>query len=411
MTIKANYPDLNPSLILDFVNAQALDPRVTFSRASKGTYVDRVGTWREAEVNQPRFDHDPATGKRLGLLFEEQRTNLITNPRGEGAANGVIGSGGSLPTNWQIITGANLSYEVVGIGTEDGLPYVDIKHSGIANTTNARLSFSSPAVTVTSGVDYSGSVFCKYVAGTAIPGELRLNMPDESGTVFTPTTASLGQQRITRSRVSAATSARLDVRYTLTSGQAYDFTVRYAAPQLELGAFTTTPIWPPVSTIAEATRIYDSATNNSLVSDWLSYTQGTIIVAGQTVATGTQPLFTLINGSEDIEGISLHTSGTDPKFVVSNAGVTQADLDAGTITANTRFKMAAAYATNDFAACVNGGAMVTDTSGSLPAELNVLTLGSDSEFFSPTYMNGYIQQVYVYPKRLTDALMQTLTRI
>lgn len=53
------------------------DNLLTFTRASTGTYFDSTGTLQTAAVDEPRFDHDPVTGEPLGLLIEEQRTNLL----------------------------------------------------------------------------------------------------------------------------------------------------------------------------------------------------------------------------------------------------------------------------------------------------------------------------------------------
>ena len=39
MTIKALYPTVRPTLNLDFAKTKALDPRVTFTRASTATFV------------------------------------------------------------------------------------------------------------------------------------------------------------------------------------------------------------------------------------------------------------------------------------------------------------------------------------------------------------------------------------
>jgi hypothetical protein len=78
MTIKALYPSIEPSLNLDFANTKRLDPRITFTRASTGTYVGESGLIQSAAVNEARFDHNPATGESLGLLVEEARTNSAT---------------------------------------------------------------------------------------------------------------------------------------------------------------------------------------------------------------------------------------------------------------------------------------------------------------------------------------------
>lgn len=73
-----DYPTIEPSLKLDFANARALDPRITFTRASTATYVGRDGLIKTAGDDEARFDHDPVTGESLGLLIEKTAINLIT---------------------------------------------------------------------------------------------------------------------------------------------------------------------------------------------------------------------------------------------------------------------------------------------------------------------------------------------
>ena len=68
-----------PSLDLNFAATKNIGPLVTFTRASNATYIDSAGTLQTAAVDVPRFDHNPTTGESLGLLVEEQRTNLLLN--------------------------------------------------------------------------------------------------------------------------------------------------------------------------------------------------------------------------------------------------------------------------------------------------------------------------------------------
>lgn len=56
--------------------SKTFDELLTFTRASTGTYFDVSGVLQTAAVDEPRFDHDLVTGEALGLLIEEQRTNL-----------------------------------------------------------------------------------------------------------------------------------------------------------------------------------------------------------------------------------------------------------------------------------------------------------------------------------------------
>lgn len=76
MTAIADLPDIRPSLLLDFANSGRVDPRIECTRASSATCFGPDGKLRTVPANTPRIDYDPATGKCLGLLVEEARTNL-----------------------------------------------------------------------------------------------------------------------------------------------------------------------------------------------------------------------------------------------------------------------------------------------------------------------------------------------
>lgn len=70
---------LGLALDLDFATTKALDARITFTRASSGTYIDSSGALQTATTNTPRFTHDPSTLQSLGLLIEDSRTNILLN--------------------------------------------------------------------------------------------------------------------------------------------------------------------------------------------------------------------------------------------------------------------------------------------------------------------------------------------
>jgi hypothetical protein len=78
---------IRPSLLLDFAKSKTLDSRITFTRGGIGTYTDANGLVKSATSNEARFDHNPITGESLGLLIEEQRTNLLQYTETYGAAS------------------------------------------------------------------------------------------------------------------------------------------------------------------------------------------------------------------------------------------------------------------------------------------------------------------------------------
>src|SRR6187399_3314320 len=82
-----------PALGLDFMVPGVLDPRITFTRASTGTYFDSAGVMRSAAVNTPRWDYDPATLALRGLLLEEARTNAVSISSADFTVAGYTKSG------------------------------------------------------------------------------------------------------------------------------------------------------------------------------------------------------------------------------------------------------------------------------------------------------------------------------
>jgi hypothetical protein len=97
-------------------------------------------------------------------------------------------------------------------------------------------------------------------------------------------------------------------------------------------------------------------------------------------------------------------ASTTDQGTVTTSGAAQAVLDGGTPAANTATKMAMAYAFNNFALSLNGGAVVTDTTGTVPV-VSQLQIGAETT----TVGNLHIKKVAFYPKRLLDAQLVALT--
>ena len=68
-------------------------------------------------------------------------------------------------------------------------------------------------------------------------------------------------------------------------------------------------------------------------------------------------------------------------------------------------KFAGAYATDNFAAVINGGTVGTDTSGTVPS-VDRLSIGGLNGF---SQIAGHIRSIRYYPTRLTNAQLQALT--
>ena len=87
-------------------------------------------------------------------------------------------------------------------------------------------------------------------------------------------------------------------------------------------------------------------------------------------------------------------------------GVASAVLSSSAVSAGATHKVGASWDTNDFAGCVDGGTVVTDTSGTLPA-VNKLTVGNYNA--AAAWLDGHVKRVAVYSEALSDTNLQAIT--
>ena len=394
---------------------------ITFSRASSATYFAANGVLTSAANNEVRFDYNPTTYIGRGILIEESRTNSIRNNTMQGA---VAGTPGTLPTNWGG-TGSpvnGLTRQVVGTGTESGITYIDIRYSGTTTSTSFHGLNEEPigAIAALSGQTWTHTVYISVVGGSMA----NINVFDVgineyssvpaylvgSSVSITPSAGALVGKRfaVVRTLTNASTaSIQPFVAFTYNSGVAIDITLRIGLPQLEQGAFATSVI--PTTTTA-LTRSADVANVNTL-APWYNSTAGTVyseFVINSTAPTSGFPTATSFNNGgigNRINTAYLNDAINALDYFVSDGGVTQVGLSSITYTAGNVAKMAAAYAANDFALSTNGGAVLTDTSGTVPS-VTALNLGNQ---LGGNFLNGYLRRVTYYPIRLSNAQLQTIT--
>jgi hypothetical protein len=414
MAFSSNFPTIRPSLLLDFANMKRLDPRVTFTRASSATFFDQLGVLQTAPANSARFDCNPSTLAAQGLLIEEQRTNSIRNNTMQGA---VAGTPGTPPTNWSVsTTGSGLTREIVGTGTENGITYIDIKVSGTASAATAFIIINEGTVgqiSASSGQVWTNSLWVKRVAGNTSGFSIAMQEFD-SGANFlrgpaTPATVTTTFTRITQTVTIGASTAsiRSGSFISIANGEAVDITLRIGLPQLELGAFATSVI--PTSTTALTRNADVASMTGTNFSSWYSASEGTLYA--EFALNGIASVSKVLNfddGSGFANSIDLYTSSGAPRFDVYFSSSTQAALTpaGGALSINTFVKFDGAYKVNDFAACRNGGTVVTDTSGNIPT-VSRACIGNSN--LTTQFLNGTIRRLAYYPARLPDAQLVALT--
>lgn len=396
-----------PAMFLNFIGTDSLDSRVTFTRASTATFVGSNGLIQSAAINAPRFDYTPVTLQAKGLLIEEQRINLLTYS--EQFDNVVwVKSQGAITANAAI--------------SPDGTQNAD---AFIENTVPGVTHDLSQLQTVAAATTYTATIYIKPIGSRTVMLILAGTGFAESRTWFNlttlvPTTTSgsitsasvipvgNGWYRCTVTRPSTAAGLGT-VSYRLWNGTTAAYTgdgtsgLNYYGAQLEAGAFSTSYI-PTVA--SQVTRSADVATmTGTNFSSWYNQTQGTFVTQfTPSTISGTRAVFDA-NDNTINESVRAQTVAADPFFVVTDGGVDQANIDAGTVAANTTYKMAGAYAANSFAASISGGAAVTDVSGTLPT-VTQLQIGNSA---AGNRLNGSISSISYYNTRLSNSQLQALT--
>ena len=406
-----DVPVVLPTLNLDFANSQSLDKRITFSRGSIGTFVNKNGLIETASANQPRFDFDPISGECRGLLIEESRTNLITSSNNFGGGDTNLGVTASATTSPDGTTNASKLFE---------------------KTTNNYRIFNG-AFTTIAGTACCGSVFVKagenatmYIkvvqSGGAVTNEFAFNMntgayASASGlirgaiyygngwwrvySVITPTVTSCTLQIFIRDD----TSGSLTYQGDGSSGY-YVYGM-----QAEQGAFPTSYIPTTASTVTRSADNASMAGTN--FSSWYNQTESTIFCkfnAYNNIGAG-QKIIIDIRGSAalglNLVQLQLNYISATSQHIYHNLyqnGVNFADYFALLYTTGPTKNIMRYKDLDTFVASKDGNIRSnTSRNKTIP-----LTKNMDSLTFGT--FNGAISKFAYYPKALNDAEIQYLTQ-
>lgn len=278
------HPALIPMLGLSgqagFMLAAAgiLNAPASLSRAQAASVATALGadgaTWQQVGGSVPRFN---GTARRL--LHEGQRTNAIRNPRGEGALTTTyaagVGAGSTFATHWWLPNRlANLALDISPVSAF-GMTGVRLRYYGTTNAApgNETVEFELRNVFgATSAAAVTGSFFYRLVSGSLPAGvqpTARIIAVQANGS--TPVTINASApllmdatlRRAAHTVTPGANSAFASLGFHLQAwpaNTACDFTVDLFWPQLELGAFASTPILPPPGAPAASMRGGDSVT-------------------------------------------------------------------------------------------------------------------------------------------------------
>jgi hypothetical protein len=355
-----------------------------------------------------RFEYDPVTLQPRGLLVEEQRTNLAlyseqfdnaawtkfnatvtanatVSPDGTANADKLVedatASAGHLISQGPTLTAVAHTYSVYAKASERN--WICLLNNSIANA----LAFFNLA---------TGTI------GTV-----------GSGATATITNVGNGWYRCSVTFTAIAATNNCHIRLAPSdnvlsyNGVAGSGAFIYGA-QLEAGTFATSYI-PTVA--SQVTRSPDICNITApMFAPWYNQPAGTFVVeVGRFSSVPSTALATLISVTDNPltnDWILMFGDNAGTTSNYTSAGVGQASLYVAT-SISAGGKTGFAYAANDFAAAVNGGAVTTDTSGTLNTDLTVLRIGGFAA--NPNYLNGHIRRVTYYPFRASNNQLQALT--
>lgn len=361
---------ITPSFSADFTT-DVLPTGITFTRSNNtATRINASGLIELVNADIARFDYNPITLACLGLLIEETRQNVCLYSEKFDQAPWETGASVAVTPNAAIAPDGNMTaYQLNATGA----------------TVSANRTRGIHNVNPT-GLIFTFSIWLKSVSGTSFSTTIRLsNAADSNGNEINVTvTGTWKRFTLTQAFTATSTAIRWQINYSSTGRNMYAW-----GAQVEQGAGATSYI---PTTSAAVTRNADVATiTGSNFSDWWnSGLGGATVQALPSTVSGTRPLIQFDDGTAN-EIIALRGNTTNPELYIVDGGAPQAQIDAGTIAANTDYSMSAWWAANDCRARLDGGVAVTDLTATIPT-VTQMRIGSDGT----NYLNGHIASIGYY---------------
>ena len=417
MSIRNTYPTIRPSLNLNFARSRTLDPRITFSRTTTGTYMDSDGLIKVASADEARFDHKYEDGNivSLGLLVEEERTNIVR--KSEDLTIGrwsEVGDGVTVTTNQAVAPDGNTTADKVGIKTTD--------------TGGKGIQSSILNVGLSTGTAITSSIFCKaddhnYVRvqmeGGGNSGGIVVDLSDGSlvSELSSPDSHNIEPYPNDWYRISVtsttANTAATALRVLLTDASGNTLFIGTVGNgvfmwggQHEVGAFATSYI-PTDDTAGGKTRNPDNVSmTGDNFSDWYNQSEGTLYVRANSDAG---------SGLRGVAALNFPSNFADDRFDIryDQSGFSRGQFNPSALTRTSGYnftnpKFILSYGENYNAFGINADITQLTSSFTPSTIINTLQIGTFDNF--RYHLGGTISKLTYYPRRLTNAQLQNLTK-
>jgi hypothetical protein len=368
---------LDGAFFLNFLTG-ALDPRVTFTRSSSAYRTNAAGKLELMGNDTARFDYDPVTLARKGLLLEDVGTNIcLRSSEFENAAWNTT-------TNTSVSTNSEL-------GPDEGSLADTITATGANGVRKQGVT--------TTAVSHTFSVYLKRKTGT---GNVDITL---DGTTWVTQAVTAQWLRFSVTQTGVAGTSNPGIRLVTSGDEVYAF-----GAQVEVGAFASSYI---ATAGASASRSVESATVSGVdFTSWYNEVEGTMLAEFDLLAPALARGF---NGgawvlkkdlSDNIALIFSNSFGNAVGYMAAGGAQQVGAFTVATVPGGTPMKFASAFKVDDYAQSLNGAAVDTDSVLTMPTGLTSLHIG-ESDIGTP--LSGHIRSLRYFRTRLSNATLQALT--
>ena len=418
-----DLPSLDLAFALDKTLTARKGPTPAFTRvqatSTGSTYIGADKLINYAAANEPRFDHDPATGVCKGLLIEESRTNVGLQSENFGSATWVKAQASASVDTATSPSGSVTADTLIEDSTPSSLHFISQQTSKSASSITYAFSVyyknssgtRNLVLALTNGTS-AGKAAIFTTSGSVAASNINIG----SGAGFAMTSADVvnagnGWYRA-HVVISSDASIRLDAVIYLTNssssvsvynGDGVSGLYLWGA-QLEAGAFPTSYI---PTTIGTAARSADVC--SIIEADFSSFYNQ---VEGTFLSSSSQPIITTANAlvygvDNGSDSSRFHLNHNTSIAISQSGGVTQSLFDMIDPIGNELSKVAYAYKVNDYSAFRNATQGTSASNGTVPT-VDRINFGSTPANLS-RILNGHIARIQYFRKRLSNAKLQTLT--
>jgi hypothetical protein len=388
---------------------------MTVVRATTATRVNSAGLIESVAINVPRLDYTDSTCP--SLLVEPQRTNLaLRSEEFDNATWTTNGLNATVSANVTTSPDGTSSADAILTTITNGLHYIQQRTGSATAGTTYTMSIYVKKL----GYDYcrieTSNTATAYAIFRFSTKELTIGGGQVVANSGKVTEMSDGWFRIQMSILPAASATwRWWVECLNDVGsQAFvgDITkgLYVWGFQFEVGSYATSYI---PTTSAAVTRNADVISKTG-ISSLIGQTEGVLFLDlfASAKNNDANTFGTWLIAGAATENFQIYNLGTTLYWYARNTGGTIIDQTANeTLVEGTRYKIAYAYKSGDYALYINGVQKRTNANANVPVAVSQFNLSAGTFGASPVIVKNEYNSVVLFPTRLTNAELASLTTI